>query len=166
MSLKACQSYTEEICGRLLWGLCSSHTDPMSKQSYFLHLTEGNTNLILNLIWFDLQKTFVNSDLSYVDLISSRIVNCFWKPLVGSCQWEVLYCNSHISQSLRIIYTAVLSILHFKWILKVLPTLWLLLVLDRAFLKNGPFRSHCLQEMSLPVCMLGTVYWNWHHQGE
>ena len=33
--------------------------------------------------WFDLKKTIVNSDLSYVGLISSRIVNCHWKTPFG-----------------------------------------------------------------------------------
>ena len=36
-----------------------------------------------NLIWFVENNIIVNSDLSYVDLISSRIVNCHWKTPCG-----------------------------------------------------------------------------------
>ena len=51
---------------------------PLSSYSLFLLIPSHQ-----NLIWFDLLKIIVNSDLSYVDLISCRIVNCHWKTPCG-----------------------------------------------------------------------------------
>ena len=47
-------------------------------------------------IWFDLWKTILNIDLSYVDLISSRIVNCHWKTPCGELS-TLKYCHCLLS---------------------------------------------------------------------
>ena len=52
------------------------------------------TNIWFDLIWFVENNNIVNSDMSYVDLISSRIVNWHWKTPCGelSIRSIVLYC--------------------------------------------------------------------------
>ena len=55
-----------------------AHTKP-SNQMQCLSESCGGPNLFLESV----RVAIVNSDLSYVDLISSRIVNCHWKTPCG-----------------------------------------------------------------------------------